>query len=168
VDNRRDEWRSWIDSTVREHEVLYERLDSRVHSAEIIANEARAEFRTIREELKKELREIRNAINGDAAGYPGMRQDLAELKGERSRKDMRTGYRWNFWTALIPVMVAQSVILIGLLIVNWGALEAFWNKHNKLGPLEQRIERAKHPKSPRKIYVPRIVPAKAEEPAEVQ
>jgi hypothetical protein len=128
---RRDD--TSLDDRVRTVELLYERLDSRVHSAETITNEARAEFRSIRDELKKDISNLRISIVGDAIGeQPGLRQDIAALKIAQTSKERREGYRWAFATAFWPVVVVQFLILAGLVLVNWDKIQEFILLHEHI------------------------------------
>lgn len=166
MENKRDEWRSWVDTTLRGHDLSYERLGNRVHNAETIANEARAEFRAIRQEIKEELRALHIALEGDAAGHPGIRQDLAALKNSQERRDRQEGFHWTFRGIIWPVVITQTVVILGLLLTSWDHIRAYVVLHehiHQVAVIERHTKKLKAQRSRRRDPPP--PPVVDEEPA---
>lgn len=100
-----------------------------------------------------ELRKINAVLFQDSTGQKGLLHDIDYLMGRKSDREKNRQYRWQFWTAVIVAMITGATALI----TNWDKIKKNFPKSNP-GPLEARIERARHPKSPKKVYRLRVVP----------
>jgi len=94
----------------------------------------------------------------DAAGKKGLAHDVAYLMDKRSNREKASGYKWDFWKSILVAMIMSGAITT--LINQWPAIKKMLPKDHP-GPLEQKIEQARRPKSKRKIYRYRISSAPA-------
>lgn len=101
------------------------------------------------------LRRLNAVVLGDAAGSKGMAHDVDLLMDRRSGKERRSDFIWKNW---IPTLLA--LLALGLTILtNWDQIkQRFPTDHP--GPLEKKIEQAKHPKG-KTLYKVHHVPAEA-------
>jgi hypothetical protein len=106
--------------------------------------------------LKNEVNKFNRIFDKDYLGHGGLQSFITYLYDQEQVRDRQAGYRWGFVnsvTATFGTIIVSIVGLIGYLIINWGAVSMFWNRLNKEGPLEQKIEAAKHPKPKHRHYV---------------
>ena len=104
-----------------------------------------------------ELRKINAVLFQDPTGQKGLLHDVDFLMGRRKYDNQSREYRWKFATEII----VKILTLAGLLLLGWDKMEGLYRKliSQKMGPLEKKIEQAKHPKSAKKIYRIHVVPA---------
>lgn len=102
-----------------------------------------------------ELRKINAVLFQDSTGQKGMIHDVDFLMGRRKYDNQSRELIWKFVTEVVIKMLA----LVGVLLLGWDKLEGLYKKiiQQKPSPLEQKIEQAKHPKSPKKLYRYRTV-----------
>lgn len=86
---------------------------ARQHANENMHNEMRAELRGIKQELY-----------GDHAGGDGLTQRVDYLDGKRERANQRAGYFWHFITAV----AVQLLFLAAVLVLNWDRVEDFFRR----------------------------------------
>lgn len=111
-----------------------------------------------------ELRKINAVLFQDPTGQKGLLHDIDFLMGRRKYDNQSRELKWKFATEVVVKILA----LVGVLLLGWDKMEGLYKKiiNQKPSPLEQRIEQAKHPKSPKKIYRYRVVPAPSDDPKE--
>lgn len=165
MDERRDDWHRGVDenlASLNAAQRVWDREVNLIHKqlAEIDAL-LRGDPDRDTDGAIARLHQLENGINllkavvlGDAAGGRGLlgRVQIIE-RGERTSDN-----RWKFATAV----VVAGLSLVGLLITNWDRIEAFIQKQHKPDPVEQMIEKAKHPKARRRHVVIREEPAEPE------
>lgn len=157
-----DEWRRGVD----EHLIrdLIEDLQERVRELDIILRGEKGKSGLIAEYDRhdEKLTKLYAVIFQDPTGQKGVLHDIDVLMGRRKYDNQSREFKWKFATEV----TVKILTLAGILFLGWDKMEALYQKiiHQKLSPLEQKIEKARHPKSPKKIYRVRVVPAPAAPP----
>lgn len=153
MDDRRDDWRTGVDQNLvslnTAQRVTDQQLDDLDLKYEAIDKVLRGDPETDTDGFIARLHNAENAI--------------LELRAERVKFKVAdvtvTGFKWEFLTKV----TVQLLILAGFLILGWDKLEGLYQKiiHQEPSLLEKKIERARHPKSPKKMYRVRVVPSGA-------
>lgn len=144
----------------RGFEARFERLEDIVRDMdEILRGDRRSKTIGLLAEQDRhdqELRKLNAVVFLDSTGKRGLAHDVDVLMERRSGQEKRMELRWGFWTAIIVAVIsAATAILTNLDQIKKNL------PMNHPSTLEQKIERAKHPKSPKKIYIYRHVQAEA-------
>ncbi len=154
--------------------VLWRGLESRLERVEditsgldeILRGNRRKKIIGLLEEqdrMDADLRKLMAVVFQDSTGKRGLAHDVDVLMDRRSGEDRRSQLKWGFWTAIIVAAMTSATALL----TNWDKILKSLPKHNP-SPLEKKIEKARHPKSPKKIYRFRIVPPPSEDPGTTQ
>lgn len=142
--------------------IIWRGFEARLERIEDIVNELDSSLRGDRrrkiigllpewDQHTTELRQIRTLMFGDAAGSnKGMAHDVDVLMDRRSGKERRSQLLWGFWTA-IAVAVISSITAI---LTSWDKIQPLLKDHP--APLEQAIEKAKHPRGKTILRVRRV------------
>ncbi len=109
--------------------------------------------------LETKVREFDSLLNADSAGNPGLLKKIDKVLDNRERAEKREGYHWTFWTAFLPVVVVQLLILIGLVVVNWDHIREYWVIHEHIhqaAAIERNTKRlkARRARKPKPVAVP--------------
>ncbi len=99
--------------------------------------------------LKSEINKFNRIFEKDYLGHGGLISFITFLHDQELSRNKQAGYRWGFLnsvTAAFGAITVSIVGLIGYLIINWGAVSAFWNRVNKPSSFQQQIEDARGPK----------------------
>lgn len=99
-----------------------------------------------------ELRRLNAVVFMDSSGKHGLAHDVDVLMGRQVGSDRRSEFRWKYWMPTILAILAMTLTIL----VNLDKIKTNFPKLH-LSPLEQKIEKAKHPKG-RKIVKVRLVP----------
>lgn len=94
-----------------------------------------------------ELRKLNAVVFTDSTGRRGIAHDVDVLMERRSGKDRRFEFIWKYWIPLALSAVALAITVT----INWDKIQARLPKYHP-GPLEAKIDSARHPRSPKKIY----------------
>lgn len=105
-----------------------------------------------------ELRKLNAVVFTDSTGKHGLAHDVDVLMGRQVGADRRSEFRWKYW---IPTILSVLALVVTIL-TQWGQIKGNFPKDHP-GPLEQEIEKAKHPKG-KTIY--RVHRVQAEVPSE--
>lgn len=144
----------------RGFEARFERLEDIVRDMdEILRGDRRSKTIGLLAEQDRhdqELRKLNAVVFLDSTGKRGLAHDVDVLMERRSGQEKRMELRWGFWTAIIVAVISAATALL----TNLDKIKKNLPKDHQ-SPLEQKIERAKHPKSPKKIYIYRHVQAEA-------
>ena len=106
-------------------------------------------------DLTVKYNELRALMMPDHLGQGGVINRLKALE-RREEKELQIGIeKWKFWVVLVGLIGTIAVAVIS----NLDRIETFLRRND---PVDQAIEKAKHPKG-RKVYRVRVVPA---EPAD--
>ncbi len=102
--------------------------------------------------LENEINKFNQIFNKDYLNHGGLISFITyvynrEKEREEAKKESR-GYKWAFWTVVVGAVIG----LAGLVITNKEQIEKWWAQP-KLAPLEQEIERSKHPRGKKIIRV---------------
>ncbi len=100
----------------------------------------------------QELRKLNAVVFMDSTGKHGLAHDVDVLMERRSGQERRTELRWGFWTAIIVALISSGAAVL----TNLDKIKNLFPVEH-LGIVEQKIEKARHPKG-KKIYRYRIVP----------
>lgn len=113
-----------------------------------------------------DIRKINAVLFQDPTGQKGLLHDVDVLMGRRKDLSQSRELKWKFATEVVIKILA----LIGILLMGWDKMEGLYQKilHQKPSLLEQKIEKAKHPKSPKKLYRVRVVPASSANTTETE
>lgn len=103
--------------------------------------------------LEAYVTKLNAVIFMDSTGKHGLAHDVDVLMGRQTGAERRSEFRWKYW---VPTLLALLAVIVSLLI-NLDKIKQNLPKDHP-GPLEAKIERAKHPKSPKKIYRYRVIP----------
>lgn len=109
------------------------------------------------ERMDDTLRKLNAVVFVDSTGKRGIAHDVDYLMDRRSGAERREGFKWTFW----GLILATAISSLTALLTNLDKLKVILPAY-RLDPLDQMIEKAKHPKSPKKIYRYRSVPAKVQ------
>ena len=97
-----------------------------------------------------------------------IKTDLAAIKiGRALSKESEAGRldrfkEWlKFWGVIISLGIGLIVPLATIAFDHWDKIEHFIRRREKVGPVEQMIEKGKHPKGKKVVRV-RVVPAPVE------
>lgn len=101
--------------------------------------------------MDTELRKLNAVVFTDSTGKHGLAHDVDVLMGRQAGSDRRSEFRWKYWMPTLLALLALSVTIL----TNLDKIKANLPKDHP-GPLEQEIERSKHPKG-KKIVRVRIV-----------
>lgn len=158
MDDRREDWRSGVDEnlvtlntaqrvTERQLDDLdlkYDDIDKLLRGdAELEHDGLIARLHSIETTLNKlaaSVEGIKQIIEGDHTGHPGLKTELKDLKeGRLDRRQDRSDF-WKFVTA-----IAVALITGGYLRSMWPKISTYLNKPTS-DPVAQMIENAKKPK----------------------
>lgn len=147
-----EEWhRNVEDHLLRD---LIEDLQEKVKDHDVILNGERGKTGIIAEYDRhdEKLTRLYAVVFQDPTGQKGLLHDVDYLMGRKSRREESRQYRWQAW-GLIAATIISSVTT---LILGWDKIQKILPKYHP-GPLEQKIDQARHPKSTRKIYRYRVI-----------
>jgi len=151
-----DEWHK----NVEEHLLrdLIEDCQERLKDHDIILNGERGKTGLIAEYDRhdEKLTRLYAVIFQDSTGQKGLLHDVDQLMGRKSHRERSSQFRWDFWKSILVAMIMSGMVTT--LLNQWPAIKKLIPKDHP-GPLEQKIEQAKHPKSRRKIIRYRVVPS---------
>lgn len=104
-------------------------------------------------ELQVGITSLRTIMAPDALGGGGVLNRLKALEKKEEREQRQTEYKWKFRIALIGLVSAATVAIV----TNFDRIGTFWRREMRTETtLEQKINRAKHPKGKRRrIVVPK-------------
>ncbi len=108
------------------------------------------------ERMELELRKLNAVVFVDSTGKRGIAHDIDVLMDRRSYSERREGIKWTFWGLILATVISSLTAIL----TNLDKLKSLMPLL-RLSPLELKIERAKHPKSPKKLVRYRTVPRKA-------
>lgn len=95
-------------------------------------------------ELTRSYNELRALMAPDHLGHGGIINRLKAVEEKVGIRARQTDNFWKFWTAIGVALIS----LIGLLLTNWDKVQRYINAKSN-DPLDQIIEKAKHPKGRR-------------------
>ncbi len=105
--------------------------------------------------MDAELRKLNAVVFTDSTGKHGVAHDVDVLMGRQAGVDRRSEFRWKYWIpTLLAVLAMATTILTNLDKILQNLPKP------KLSPLEEKIEKAKHPKG-KTLYRVHHVPAEA-------
>jgi hypothetical protein len=111
--------------------------------------------------LETEVTKFNRIFDKDYLGHGGLQSFVTyvynQLKAGEEFRQQGRGYKWAFWTAVLVAVIG----LAGLVLTNKDQIEKWFPKYHATG-LDAKIEKAKHPKSPHKVFVTRVVKPKPE------
>ncbi len=138
-----------------------EDLQDRIRELEITLHGKRSKTGMLAEYARHDelLARMYAVIWQDPTGQKGILHDIDVLMGRVTAKAQSTQYKWQFWGLILATIISSATALL----VSWDKILKLLPKDHP-GILEQKIERGRHPKSPKKIYRYRIVPAAPTEP----
>ncbi len=113
------------------------------------------------ERMELEVRKLNAVVFVDSTGKRGIAHDVDYLMDRRSGNDRREGFRWTFWGLILATLISSGTALL----TNWDRIKNLLPKDHP-GPLEMKIEKARRPRSPKKIFRLRVVPASDNGPTE--
>lgn len=93
----------------------------------------------------------------DPTGKTGLLHDVDVLMDRRKDKIQGAQYRWQFWGLILATLISSGLALLS----NLDKVVKFLPKYHP-GPLEQKIDQAKHPRG-KKLYRVRLI---KEEPSD--
>ncbi len=105
--------------------------------------------------LRNEINKFNRIFDKDYLGHGGLVSFITyvydrERERDEARKESR-GYKWGFWGTILAAAIGAAAIVL----TNRDQIEKWWTRP-KLAPLEQTIERAKHPRG-KKIVRVRVI-----------
>lgn len=149
----------------RGFEARLERIEDIVHDLdEILRGDRRSKTIGLLAEQDRhdqELRKLNAVVFVDSTGKHGLAHDVDVLMERRSGQERRMELRWGFWTAIIVALISSGAAIL----TNLDKLKSLFPVEH-LGIVEQKIERARHPKG-KKIYRYRNVPPPEADPEKV-
>jgi hypothetical protein len=150
------QWRERIDSVI-----LYDKLEEVKAQLKDLERAVRGGRDSLLSEYRRhdqELTRIHAVLFQDPTGQKGLLHDVDVLMGRRSYDNTRKEFRWKYW---IPTVLAV-VALAATTLTNLDKIKANLPKYHP-GPLEKRIDQAKHPRG-KKIYRTRVTKSPPQEP----
>ncbi len=93
----------------------------------------------------------------DSTGKHGLAHDVDVLMGRQTGADRRSEFRWKYWIPTLLAILAMTVTIL----TNLDKIRQNLPTDHP-GPLEKKIEQARHPRG-KKIFRTRII---SEEPSE--
>lgn len=151
-----EEWRKFVDEHVLRD--ILEDLQERVKDHDIILKGERGKGGLIAEYDRHDdkLTRLYAVIFQDPTGQKGLLRDVDLLMGRRSSREKSSEFKWQFWTAVIVAIISSG----SLVLTRWPEIKKLLPQDHP-DQISQMIEKAKHPKSKKKIYRYRVVPASA-------
>lgn len=147
-----EEWHK----NVEEHLLrdLVEDCQERLKDHDVILNGERGKTGLIAEYDRhdEKLTRLYAVIFQDSTGQKGLLHDVDSLMGRKSNREKTSERKWDFWKSILVAMIMSGAMTT--LINQWPAIKKMFPKP---GPLEQKIEQARHPKSKKKIFRYRVV-----------
>lgn len=138
MNDRRDDWRSSVDEHLMSLTTAQKVTDKQLDDLEL---KYEAIDTVIRGDPGDELAGLAERLHFVETGLQEMRTTFLKIK----MADVEvTKSKWEFAGKII----VQVLILLGMVLLGWDKLEGLYQKllNQKVGPVEQRIERAKHPR----------------------
>lgn len=142
-DQENPEWRDRVDSIV-----LYDRLEdlrARVKELERVMSGGKDSLRSEYRRHDQDLVRINAVLFQDPTGQKGLLHDVDVLMGRRREKDESRGFKWQFW----GVILAATIGALAGILPNLARIK---KTLTRIGPLERKIDQARHPHSPHKLY----------------
>lgn len=137
----------------------FEDLQDRIRELEITLHGKRAKTGILAEYERHDelLARLYAVVWQDPTGKTGLLHDVDVLMGRRSDKVQGAQYKWQFWGLILATLISSGAAVL----VSWDKIIKLIPKDHP-GPLERKIERARHPKAKNKIIQYRVVPAPKE------
>ncbi len=102
--------------------------------------------------LKKEINKFNQIFNKDYLNHGGLVSFITYIhdreKDRQENERESRGYKWGFWGVILAAVIGAAAVIL----TNKEQIEKWW-AHPKLAPLEQTIEKAKHPKGKKIVKV---------------
>ena len=132
-------------------------LQDRIRELEITLHGKRAKTGLLSEYARHDelLARLYAVIWQDPTGQKGILHDIDVLMGRARNRNEHSTVRWQSWTAIIVAIIMSAASLL----TNLDKIIAILPKYHP-GPLERKIDLARHPKG-KKIYRYHVIPAKA-------
>src|SRR5882724_3911019 len=146
-----EEWHSKVEEHLLRD--LIEDLQERVKEHDSILKGEKRSAGLLAEYVRHDelLRRMFAVIWQDPTGQKGLLHDVDALMGRQKDRQTDKQSRWQFWTAVTVALITSAAVLV----TNWDAIKKSFPRDHP-AELEQKIERARHPKSTKKIYRYRI------------
>ncbi len=102
--------------------------------------------------LDLEVRKLNAVVFVDSTGKRGIAHDVDYLMDRRSGQERREGFKWTFWGLILATIISS----LAAVLTNLDKIKILLPVL-RLSPLEEKIERARHPKG-KKVFRVRIAP----------
>ncbi len=107
--------------------------------------------------LEELVTKLNAVVFMDSTGKHGLAHDVDVLMGRQSGADRRSEFRWKYWIPTLLALLAMAVTIL----TNLDKIRQNLPTDHP-GPLEKKIEQARHPRG-KKIYRTRIISAEPSE-----
>ena len=130
-------------------------LQDRIRELEITLHGKRAKTGLLAEYERHDqlLARLYAVIWQDPTGQKGILHDIDVLMGRAQNRTASAQYKWQFWGLILATMISSGVALVA----SWDKVQKILPKDHP-GILEQKIERARHPRGKKIIRVKVVSP----------